>query len=379
MNVPDKNKIQEDCDFIIKELEKTHPNPYFFIKPNDFKNSLERFSETIEQGSLRDLYFGLMKEISLIKDSHTRVKGISKVLKSPAYPFRIKILDGNFYISSIHSEINDIIGSKLTSLNGVTISNVKKVFSEILTHENDIVLNNAIEDWIYEPEILEYLGIVDENKSLHIEVDRNKQEIKLTENKADLCTPRAHNIEKTETLKPRGLYWTKVYKDLSTFYLQYNECENISREEIESIIEELVSSESKYIVIDLRNNLGGSSLILDPLTNFLYKHQEKYNPVVLISEKTYSAAIINALNILDGKNAISVGKPTSGSPTKFGQTETIILPNTKIEIAISSKEFKEPGYSFGEPLKPTIETHQTIDQYLKAEDVDWNTFLKHIG
>ena len=96
--------------------------------------------------------------------------------------------------------------------------------------------------------------------------------------------------------------------------------------------------------------------------------------MVFLSNITYSAAIINALNILDGKQAISIGTKTSGAPTKFGQTETFTLPNTEINIIISTKEFIEKGYKYGEPLVPHIETHQTIQEYLEGIDVEWKEF-----
>ena len=82
------------------------------------------------------------------------------------------------------------------------------------------------------------------------------------------------------------------------------------------------------------------------------------------------------MNILDCKNSISIGTKTSGSPTKFGETTTITLPNTHIDIVISTKYFEEKGYTYGQPLIPKIQTEQTIEQYLDAVDVDWEEFLQ---
>lgn len=82
------------------------------------------------------------------------------------------------------------------------------------------------------------------------------------------------------------------------------------------------------------------------------------------------------MNILDCKNSIAIGTKTSGSPTKFGETTTITLPNTRIDIVISTKYFEEKGYTYGQPLIPKIQTEQTIKQYLDAVDVDWEEFLQ---
>jgi len=40
-----------------------------------------------------------------MKDSHTRVKGIGKILSKVKYPIRIKPLNNKYYISSINPEM----------------------------------------------------------------------------------------------------------------------------------------------------------------------------------------------------------------------------------------------------------------------------------
>jgi len=269
------------------------------------------------------------------------------------------------------------IGSQIISLNNHPIDNIVSKMSEVITHENEVVLQNAIEQWMFEPDFLKYLDIVDESLSLEIQTENKVLSLVPSEISEDeLCNPREENIKNSETLNPKGLYWTKYFEDLKTYYLQYNECEDIKEEEIKGIIKEIAEKDTQFVVVDLRNNLGGSSSILDPLTKFLFDNQDKYTPVVFLSNTTYSAAVINALNILDCKNSISIGTKTSGSPTKFGETTTITLPNTNIDIVISTKYFEEKGYTFGQPLVPKIQTEQTIEQYLNAIDVDWEEFLK---
>ncbi len=318
-----------------------------------------------------------MKIFSKMKDSHTRVKGIGRILSETKYPIRFKYLGNRYYISSIDLENKESVGSEIFSLNKIPMEAVVSKISQVITHENEIVLSNAIEQWMYEPDLLKYLEIVD--KSLMLEVRTEDEVIKLEPSEIseeELHNPREVNIKNSETLNPKGLYWTKYYEDLNTYYLQYNECEDITEGQINGIMKEIEDKKTKFVVVDLRNNLGGSSLILDPLTKFLYKNQDKYTPVVFLSNITYSAAIINALNILDCKNSISIGTKTSGSPTKFGEATTITLPNTDIDVVISTKYFEEKGYEFGQPLVPKLQTEQTIEQYLNAVDVDWEEFLK---
>ena len=370
-------QITGDFTFLREKLIETHPNPFMFISKEDLNNGLNNLITMTGDIDKVTFFFKLMAIFSKIKDSHTRVKGIEKALSEEKYPIRLKYIENQYYISAIEKEYKEYIGAKILSLNSILIKDVISKVKEVIPHENEIVLSNAIEKWIYEPDFLKYLDIIDNSLILEIQTEQGTIKLKPYEiSEEQLYDPRRENILKSETLNPKGLYWSKYYKELSTFYLQYNECEDITEEEIRGIIEEIKEKNSKYIVVDLRNNIGGSSLILDPLTKFFYENQDKYIPVVFLSNYTYSAAIINALNILDSKNALSIGTKTAGSPTKFGETTTITLPNTNIEIVISTKYFEEKGYSFGQPLTPHIGTKQTIEQYLNAVDVDWDEFLK---
>jgi C-terminal processing protease CtpA/Prc len=377
MKTPTSKQILEDFKYLVTKLEEVHPNPFLNISKDELNkdlNNLALSSENIEEFTF---YFELMKIFSKIKDSHTRVKGIGKILSEEKYPIRFKCLNNQYFISAINTKNQEYIGLRILSLNGILIKDVITKIAEVITHENEVVLSNAIEQWVYEPDFLKYLGIVDE--SLTLEIQAENKVIKLKPSKISeekLSNPREDNIKNSETLNPKGIYWTKYFQDLCTYYLQYNECEDITQEEIHNIIEDIQDKKAKYVVVDLRNNIGGSSLILDPLTKFLYENQERYIPIVFLSNLTYSAAIINALNILDCKNSISIGTKTSGSPTKFGESTTLTLPNTNIDIVIPTKYFEEKGYAFGQPLTPKIEVKQTIEQYLNAVDVDWEEFLQ---
>ena len=370
-------QIGEDFKYLKKQLAEIHPNPFLNISKEELNNNLDNLALKSEDIDELVFYFELMKIFSKMKDSHTRVKGIGRILSDKKYPLRIKPLNNKYYTSSINPEMKEYIGSQILSLNNHPIDNVISKMSEVITHENEIVLKNAVEQWVYEPEFLKYLGIVDDNLILEIQTDKTVIKLEPSElTEEELYNPREENIQKSETLNPKGIYWTKYFQEFSTYYLQYNKCEDITEEEIKGIIKEIKENETKFVVVDLRNNLGGSSLILDPLTKFLYKNQDRYTPVVFLSNVTYSAAIINALNILDCKSSISIGTKTSGSPTKFGETTTITLPNTHIDIVISTKYFEEKGYTYGQPLIPKIQTEQTIEKYLDAVDVDWEEFLQ---
>ena len=163
MDTYTSKQITEDFKYLVKNLEETHPNPFLFISKEDLEKDLNELALKAKDVNKTTFFFELMKIFSKMKDSHTRVKGIGRILSETKYPIRFKYLGNRYYISSIDLENKGSVGSKVFSLNKIPMEEVVSKMSQVITHENEIVLSNAIEQWMYEPDLLKYLGIVDDS------------------------------------------------------------------------------------------------------------------------------------------------------------------------------------------------------------------------
>ena len=68
--------------------------------------------------------------------------------------------------------------------------------------------------------------------------------------------------------------------------------------------------------------------------------KEKCSKYALISENTFSSAILNALSLKDDADFTLVGTPTGGSINHYGELKSFTLPETGWEVYYSSKYFK---------------------------------------
>jgi C-terminal processing protease CtpA/Prc len=96
------------------------------------------------------------------------------------------------------------------------------------------------------------------------------------------------------------------------------------------------------LVIDLRNNSGGNSGIMDPLIDELAQNKKinkEGSLFVIIGRQTFSSAILNAIDLKNKTKAILVGEPTGGKPNHFGEIKTLKLPNTHSVVTYSTKYF----------------------------------------
>jgi C-terminal processing protease CtpA/Prc len=98
------------------------------------------------------------------------------------------------------------------------------------------------------------------------------------------------------------------------------------------------------LIFDIRLNSGGNSIQGSGLIKELAvveKLKPKGKLYVVIGRKTYSSAVINAIDFLENTSAIFAGEETGGKPNHFGEVRTFQLPDSKSQVNYSTKYFKK--------------------------------------
>ena len=131
------------------------------------------------------------------------------------------------------------------------------------------------------------------------------------------------------------------------------------------------------MIIDLRNNSGGNSEILNPFTKQLKSYVAEHPDVkiyILVGRNTFSSGMFAIYRIKESApEAISVGEPTGGALDCYGEIKEYNLPNTQIPIYYStkyfefSKDFDYKNDGVGTFL-PDISVQPTIDDYRCGTD-----------
>jgi len=134
-----------------------------------------------------------------------------------------------------------------------------------------------------------------------------------------------------------------------------------------------------------RGYLGNSGLFsvsLEKMKNRIFE-QLKFNGsiYVLIDNATYSAGSDFATTLSDNELATTIGRPTGGRPTSYGDLLNFQLNHSKISYSISHKQFirasKEKRYD--DALYPDYEVIYTIEDILEGRDLDMGKALELIG
>lgn len=146
-----------------------------------------------------------------------------------------------------------------------------------------------------------------------------------------------------------------------------------------AVAKDLGAGRYRRVLLDLRNNGGGSDGVIWPLLEVLRREMDRGVKLVgLIGEATFSSALINAVEIQE-MGGVLAGEPAGGSVCHFGAVKTFSLPNSGVRGQVSSRYIDlntllDAGAGRGvEALQSDILVYQTMEDTLAGRDtlVEW--------
>jgi hypothetical protein len=170
-------------------------------------------------------------------------------------------------------------------------------------------------------------------------------------------------------------YWFEYIYTYKTVFFKYNACRDMLSKDVVTFCTELIqfikNHDLEKLVIDLRNNFGGNSSLLDPFIENI-KHCSKINKkgsiFVIIGRETFSSALLNAFSLKHNTSAILLGEPTGGKPNCYGEVQRFKLKNSGLTVCYSTEYYKIIEDDFMPSLMPDVNVTLTVQNYLSNED-----------
>ena len=427
-----KKELIEDIHAYEAYIDEIHADPYRLITKEQFKNKAKKIKKAILQLnndhlSQIDAFFYLQELSASLQDYHTRIHFPSDRFtgEEKVFPLILKMISGKYFVVE-NLSLNPIPAyCSLIEINGIPIDTLYKrstqLYNTSLDHakyvmfENDfhfilILYLNVKPPWRVKYEVNSNVQIA---KLDAITVNKAIKSRKQHDNRYKQYSIFLNNEEIPILYLPNFHYGTEesYKKFIDSFFLKYKN--------------------SRYMIIDLRRNSGGSGYwgfyLLDYFTDspyqiaqrFEYKVSEKMRnsiyankvdskPIhtkngeylnvekhqtwkphetyhkfkgqvfLLISEKTFSAGVVFAAVFKANKMGIVVGRETSGRVTFCSDPVIVTLPNSKLKGKIPLAIYALPGKDPDHGIKPDIEVSSTIDDYRLGKDVEMEKIKKLI-
>ncbi|MCI9578942.1 MAG: hypothetical protein HFF98_08860 [Oscillibacter sp.] len=378
---------QEDLDFLYETvLVAHHPDVFANTPESEFLRVKAEIEGRLETETNTEFLLDLMRLTALVGDSHTSV-AIGGAAELRAYPFAMVRRGERWYLSAAVLEDKDLLCQEVTLLAGKPVQEVIEAYGTLFAADNPVHLRRSFRQACNVADIYEYLGLVKAGEPLTVTL-KNGKTLRLEpmgmEEMNQLEAVRISDLIKgqPETAAADAYYFAKPLTE-NVYYIQYNTCqeaEDLSMEDFAALVaKDLEAGDYSRVLLDLRNNGGGSDGVIWPLLEYLRPAMDGGCELVgLIGESTFSSALINAVEIQE-MGGVLAGEPAGGSVCHFGAVQGFSLPNSKVRGQLSSKYLDlntllDAAAGRGvEALEPDVLVYQTLEDTLNGKDttVDW--------
>jgi len=404
----------EDARYLRDRLETIHPNLYFATKKEAVENRFDDILDRLraeENWSKKALYRELAPFVAGFKDGHTFLSVHEEFEKYAAaggklFPLLVRIHDGRISVTANLRGTKPGAGTLITAINGVAAGEVVRKMENLVGAarkpfiERKISRNFPIYLWV----LFEFDGLY----SIDYKTKDGREE-KL--NTAGITIDR-YRERKDQVLGKRELNWELSFPRKDVALLTLNTFRGNLKKEFQKFVKNsfrrIKSQDAKYLIIDLRNNGGGSTELSDYLYRYVSgkpfrtfaevrvryskpvrKEQNILNPITLFRVKVLGEELITYRNdyhvppkpkyrfdgelfVLTGPGTFStaadfaatikdvdagkiVGAETGGLASSYGDVFSGELPNSGLDFGVSYKHFiRTGGFDDGRGVIPDI-------------------------
>lgn len=288
------DKLKEDVDYAYSKLQKMHPQLYWYISKQDLDHKFDSLKQTINEPlTPLQFYFKLQPVIADIREGHLSLRIPRKKFskreiktlenkKGMFSRFEYYIKDNHLYIIQNRDSIENIQpGTEVLSINAIPVTEYLKKYRELISSDGynntfqsyflkDVFFNfytaeNGFKDTasietLYNGEKHTYT-LHRESKSRH-DLDKDKQLEKRTPEK------KVNDYVASSNSYNRNFKF--LDKDSTTAYIKVKSfSRDYSDKFYKETFEKIKNAGSKYLIIDVRNNYGGSLYEINNLYSYL--------------------------------------------------------------------------------------------------------------
>lgn len=287
-------ELKEDIDYAYLKLQKMHPQLYWYISKKDLDHKFDSLKQTINQPlTSLQFYFKLQPVIADIREGHLalripRKKFSKKEIKSLEHKkgmfsrFEYYIKDNRLFIVQNKDSIAHIKpGTEILSINHIPVSEYIKKYRSLISSDgyNDTFQPYFLKDVFFNFYTAEN-GFADKAYLETLYNGKKQVYILYRESKSKIDLEKDKEQEKRSPEKKVNDYvaFTDSYnrnfkfldKDSTTAYIKIKSfSSDYSDKFYRETFAKIKNAGSKYLIIDVRNNYGGSLHEINNLYSYL--------------------------------------------------------------------------------------------------------------
>lgn len=174
-DILNKDSLVGDFNYLIQELEATHPDPYsgfggkvfFHKRAYDLRNELQYDNHTLQGFSTKISAF-----LSHLQDGHTTLYRPEAKDKNRAglYVIATKVIPDGLIVSKVPTKDKSILGSRILGINGVTIDSILQIVNTMMSCENKYGQYDRLNSYLNQSDFIQEI-FPDAKDQIHIDIE----------------------------------------------------------------------------------------------------------------------------------------------------------------------------------------------------------------
>lgn len=341
-----------DLDFALQELKRLHFSLYHSVTPQHLDAEVQDFRAAIPSMNDQEIVVGFFRLFASIGDGHTLMFWPTDPrFRFHSLPIQIGDFTEGLFVTAAAPPYKHLLGGRIVRLGSVSITEAASRMSELISHDNSQGVRRYLSQALGYAELLYGCHITENLQNAEIEVEKDGKTLAETLQVLASDEGVAWTGANQQSSQPLPLwlkskqtpYWFEFLAQDKTVYLQFNENTNRKDEPFDAFCARTVDFIDNHpvekLVVDLRNNGGGTNLINKFLIWAILrtpKVNRRGHLFVIVGRNTFSAAMNCAGDLERWTEAVFAGEPSGSSPNFIGDTSRVILPYSGLRASISN-------------------------------------------
>ena len=367
---PSVDGRRPDLDFVANRLPTLHPNFFANISRESYQQAVSALNSKISTATDAEFYVGIAQLVAMAADGHTSLNYSSAPFH--LFPLRLRWFDNGIFVTRAAEPYTEALAARLVRIADTPIASAIDRLATVIPHENDSWLHYLLPSFIINQTILQGLGLAPDTVATPLTFQTlGGREFTLQVGTASspLITAVSESAGPIPLFQQNASdnYWYAYLPSDHLLYFRYTSCVEMAARPFTSfaagLLATLDSNPVDTFVFDLRSNTGGNSGLIAPIFNGLAARfsRLKANPLFQIYDVfdggTFSSGLMNAEDLLISyprsipnpnvtvdlsARVVSIGQPTGGKPTHYGNVTSFVLPGSGIPGQRSTTLWQSP-------------------------------------
>ncbi|HVV84433.1 MAG TPA: hypothetical protein VHE35_15300 [Kofleriaceae bacterium] len=363
-----------DLATIATEVPKRHPEPFHATPEPTFRAAVAELDRALPGLTDDQRLVGLARIVALFADAHTQLD-LGPYARVLTYPLTVYWFSDGLFVVDAPEANRWAIGARVVTLGGKPIDDAIAALSSTVGYQADGWRRAQVADRLSLPQLVRGTGFAPaDGPAVFGLVDPGDPTGATRELTAEPQPWRS--AARTGPLplyrqNPRSLYWQRYLEPERTLYVQYNACaqaRDLSFADFTRQVEDVLDHQPVLrLVVDLRENQGGNSAIMQPLLDAIAARPALHGHVfALIGRHTFSSGLMNAIALAQ-QGAITVGEPAGSPANHDGEVQRLELPARGLAVYHATRRFAYDGLT-GPAFAPDVDVELSSADYFAGKD-----------